>query len=62
MLKEIDRARQFVNPCPLYNEAYQDSCEVCNSKTECMLTEILNRLRTIEAALGKGKPEGRIRV
>ena len=37
--------------CPMKNKEYNGYCESCSERTNCMLQEVLERLRELEEAI-----------
>ena len=43
--------------CTLKDASYQGNCEFCNQKVDCMLSDILQKLKNLEAAAAERKAE-----
>lgn len=39
--------------CPMKDENYNGYCETCNERTNCMLQEVLQRLRELEEVMAR---------
>jgi hypothetical protein len=39
--------------CPLKDKQYNGNCEQCNNREYCMLSEIMERIQTLESVVAR---------